>query len=169
MDYDIRVERLDSRPLAVVRRCARPQQLSQVVPEACGTVWGVIRSQHVAGAGRHVAVYLDGQINLEVGVELDGPFAGYGEVVISATPAGLVATTTHHGPYGQLHEVHQAIVHWCANNGYTLAGPNWEIYGHWKDEWNRDPSQIVTDVFYLLAAEGPSAAIDQSTVVEPRD
>ena len=32
----------------------------------------------------------------------------------------------------------------------ALAGPNWEIYGHWVDEWNRDPSKIRTDVFYLI-------------------
>jgi hypothetical protein len=31
-----------------------------------------------------------------------------------------------------------------------LAGPNWEIYGHWLDEWNNDPAKIRTDVFYLL-------------------
>jgi effector-binding domain-containing protein len=48
--------------------------------------------------------------------------------------AGLVATTTHYGPYGQLHEAHEAIRSWCQNNGYTSASPNWEIYGHWKDE-----------------------------------
>jgi hypothetical protein len=33
-----------------------------------------------------------------------------------------------------------------------LAGPNWEVYGHWKDEWNSDPSKICTDVFYLVVA-----------------
>jgi effector-binding domain-containing protein len=97
-----------------------------------------------------VAVYLDGQINLEVGVELDAPFAGFGEVVGSATPAGLVATTTHFGPYGLMHQAHKAILQWCRENGHKLAGPNWEIYGHWKDEWNSDPSQIRTDIYYLL-------------------
>src|SRR6516225_11977794 len=99
MEYAVRPERLGARPLAVVRRRATPHQLSKVVPDACGTVWNVIRAQQASGAGRHVAVYLDDQINLEVGVELDGPFSGHGEVVVSATPAGLVATTTHFGPY----------------------------------------------------------------------
>ena len=70
MAHDVRLEQRGSRPLAVVRRLASQQQLSKVVPEACGTVWNVLRSQQVSGAGRHVAVYLDGQINLEVGVEL---------------------------------------------------------------------------------------------------
>jgi effector-binding domain-containing protein len=157
MQYDVRVERLNSRPLAVVRRRARPEELSKVVPDACGTVWSVVRAQKIAGAGRHIAVYLDGEINLEVGVELDTPYAGHGEVVGSATPAGLVATTTHYGPYGQLHGAHDAIRSWCRNNGCTLAGPSWEIYGHWKDEWNSDPSKICTDVFYLLVADTTAA------------
>ena len=130
MEYVVRLEQNSDCPLAVVRRRAASHELARVVPDACGTVWNVIRSQRVSGAGRHVAVYLDGQINLEVGVELDGPFSGYGEVVASTIPPGLVATTTHFGPYGRLHEAHEAIRRWCANNGYTLAGPNWVIYGH---------------------------------------
>src|SRR4051794_25864657 len=117
MEYVVRLEQLGARPLAVVRRRAAQRELSKVVPDACGAVWNVIRSQQVTGAGRHVAVYLDGQINLEVGVELDGPFAGHGDVVISATPAGPVATTTHFGPYQQLHGAHEAICKWCDDNG----------------------------------------------------
>jgi effector-binding domain-containing protein len=151
MQYDVRLEQQSSRPLAVVRRRAKPHELSKVVPEACGTVWSVMRAQNVAGAGRHVAIYWDGEINLEVGVELATPFAGHGEVVGSATPAGSVATTAHFGPYGRLHEAHESIRQWCADHGYTPAGPNWEIYGHWRDEWNSDPSKIRTDVFYLLS------------------
>jgi effector-binding domain-containing protein len=114
-------------------------------------VWTVIRAQQVPGAGRHVAVYWDGQINLEVGVEVAAPFAGHGEVFGSATPSGPVATTTHYGPYSRLHEPHEAIRRWCASNGYNMAGPNWEVYGHWTDECNSDPTKIRTDVFYLLA------------------
>ncbi len=158
MEYVVRVERHDGRPLAVVRRRAAQKDLSKVVPDACGTVWSVVRSQQIPGAGRHVAVYLDDQINLEVGVELDAPFAGYGEVIGSSTPAGLVATTTHFGPYGQLHGAHDAIHQLCRTNGYALTGPSWEVYGHWKDEWNRDPSQICTEVFYLLAVDSSSTA-----------
>src|SRR6516165_5276302 len=154
MEYDVRLEQLSSRPLAVVRRRARSQELAKVVPEACGTVWGVVKAEKFTGAGRHVAVYWDDVINLEVGVELDAPFAGHGEVVGSATPAGAVATTVHFGPYGRLAEAHQAIRRWCANHGYTLAGPCWEIYGHWLDEWNKDPTKIRTDVFYLVKPGG---------------
>ena len=157
MEYDVRLEQLSSRPLAVVRRRASLQELAKVIPDACGTVWNVVRAQKITGAGRHVALYWDGVINLEVGVELDAPFAGHGEVVGSATPAGIVASAVHFGPYNQLPAAHQAIRRWCANHGHTIAGPNWEIYGHWIDEWNHDPSKIRTDVFYLLKTDGGSA------------
>ena len=151
MKYDVRLETaMSPRPLAVVRSRASAQQFSKVVPDACGAVWGVVRAQQIKGAGRHVAVYLDDQINIEVGVELETPWAGHGEVVGSALPSGATATTAHFGPYNQLGAAHQAIRDWCAKHGHALAGPNWEIYGHWEDAWNSDPSKIRTDVFYLL-------------------
>jgi len=157
MEYDIRLEQLTSLPLAVVRRRASLPELSKVIPDACGTVWNVVRAQKIPGAGRHVALYWDDEFNLEVGVELEAPFAGHGEVVGSATPAGTVATAVHFGPYNQLPVAHQAIRRWCADHGYALAGPNWEIYGHWIHEWCDDPSKIRTDVFYLLKADAGSA------------
>lgn len=151
MAYDIRLEHVTkTRPLAVVRRRVSLRELPKVIPESCGLVWSALRAQQVTGAGRHVTVYLDDQINLEIGVEMNSPFAGSGEVVGSTLPIGLVASTVHFGPYDGLHRAHQAIRDWCVVQGHTLSGPNWEIYGHWLDQWNRDPSLIRTDVFYLL-------------------
>lgn len=144
----VRLDPLPSCPLAVIRRRASAGQLAQVVPEGCGLVWNFLREHQIAGAGRHVALYWDGEINLEVGVELETPFAGDGVVVPSATPAGLVASATHLGPYQHLAETHHAIRQWCAEQGHQLTGPSWEIYGHWEEAWNRDPSKIRTDVFY---------------------
>jgi effector-binding domain-containing protein len=150
MSYVVQLQRVDSVPLAVIRRQARASDLSRVVPELCGLVWNAVRAQHVQ-AGRHVAIYWDGGIRLEVGVELHGPFAEHGEVVHSATPAGLVASTTHFGPYRDLGSAHDAVHGWCRASNHRLAGPKWEIYGHWQPEWDADPSRIRTDVYYLLA------------------
>jgi effector-binding domain-containing protein len=148
--HAVQLQRLDSVPLAVIRREVRAAELSRVVPECCGLVWNEVRAQHAQG-GRHVAVYWDGRISLEVGVELRGPFVERHNVVRSATPAGVVAFVTHFGPYGGLGEAHEAIRQWCQANHREPAGPNWEIYGHWLNEWNTDPSRIRTDVYYLLA------------------
>ncbi|MDA4118224.1 MAG: GyrI-like domain-containing protein [Thaumarchaeota archaeon] len=149
--FAVQLQQLRSVPLAVIRRQARPSELSRVVPECCGLVWNALRAQQTKG-GRQVAVYWDGSIRLEVGVELNGPFVEQGEVVRSATPAGLVASTTHFGPYGGLGAAHDAVRRWCMVNNHSLAGPNWEIYGHWQPEWNANPSLIRTDVHYLLTS-----------------
>src|SRR5947207_9894382 len=111
--YAVQLQRLDSVPLAVVRRQAKPSDLSRIVPECCGLVWNMVRAQKARG-GRHVAIYWDGAIRLEVGVELLSPFAEQGEVVRSATPGGAVVSTTHFWPYGGLGAAHDAIHEWCA-------------------------------------------------------
>jgi hypothetical protein len=73
-------------------------------------------------------------------------------------PPGPVATTTHFGPYQFLHIAHQAIHQWCQDNGHMRAGPRWEIYGHWQDDWNNDPARICTEVVYLLVSPGKPTA-----------
>jgi effector-binding domain-containing protein len=147
----VQFDQLNGVAVAVVRRQASASELSRLVPECCGLVWNAVRAQQ-GRAGRHVAIYWDRSIRLEVGVELDGPFTEQGEVIRSATPAGPVAWVTHLGPYSGLGVSHDAIRRWCGANNRRLAGPNWEIYGHWQSEWNANPSQIRTDVYYLLAA-----------------
>jgi effector-binding domain-containing protein len=149
--YTVRLHQLEAVPLAVVRRQARASELSRVVPESCGLVWNALRAQNIRG-GRHVAIYWDGDIRLDVGVELDAPFVEQGDLVRSATPAGAVAWTTHLGPYDRLGAAHEAVRGWCKAGNHHLAGPNWEVYGHWRSEWDNDPAQIRTDVFYLVDA-----------------
>ena len=136
-------------PVAVVRRQARPADLSRIVPECCGLAWKAVRAQN-APAGRNVAIYWDGSIRVEAGVELAGPFTDQGEVVQSRTPGGPAASVTHWGPYGELGAAHAAILEWCRASGYRPTGPQWEIYGHWETAWNDDPSRIRTDVCYLV-------------------
>lgn len=153
MNSSVRLLQVSSLPLAVVRRVARRDELATVVPMACGLVWGTLRAHNVPGTGRHVALYLDDQIRLEVGVLLERPFPGAGEVVPSWTPSGLAATALHLGPYGRLHETHDVIHRYCDRQGLVRLGPCWEIYGHWQDAWNLDPSRIETEVFYALGAD----------------
>jgi effector-binding domain-containing protein len=154
---EVQVGHHDSIPLAVVRRQARASELPKVVPEGCGVVWSYIRARQLRG-GRHVAVYWDGAIRLEVGVEVIDPVPEGGHVVRSGTPAGRVASVAHFGPYQQLGSAHQAIRDWCSARNLKFAGPNWEIYDHWQDDWNANPSRIRTDVFYLLAPDSSSPA-----------
>src|SRR5438105_12654152 len=116
---EVKVALLPAVPVAVVRRQARASELSKVVPELCGVVWSSIRSRGFKG-GRHVAIYWDGAIRLEVGVEMIEPIPDDGDVVRSATPAGRTASVAHLGPYQQLGAAHKAIVDWCAAHNQKL-------------------------------------------------
>jgi hypothetical protein len=118
----VQFDQLDSLPLAVIQRQASASELSRVVPQCCGLVWNTVRAQQ-ARAGRHVAIYWDGSIRLEVGVELYGAFAEEGEVVRSATPAGPVGLTA-----ASLLRTMQ-FASGVVPTTDQLAGPNWEIYG----------------------------------------
>jgi effector-binding domain-containing protein len=151
---NVQLATLPSIPLAVVRRQVSRATLGSAVREGCGVVWAFARERNLP-AGRNVAVYWDGSIRLEVGVELAGPFEEQNGVVRSATPAGLTAFVTLIGPYEQLGLAHTAVRDWCTSNGHRLAGPNWEIYEHWQTEWNTSPSRIRTDVLYQIAVGKP--------------
>lgn len=151
---EVRLARVAPQLTAVVRSIAPRHTLSTAVPAACGEVWNYMRAAQLPKPGRNVALYLDGRITFEAGAEVTGPFPTSDRVVCSQTPGGLVATVTHVGPYNHLAAAHSAILAWCAAEGHALAGPNWEVYGHWTD----DPSQLRTDVYYLLASQGGSPA-----------
>ena len=146
MSHIVRVEESPGRPLAIVRRRASQGELKAVVPAACGDVWNRVKAHGVDGPGRLVAIYLDGAINIEVGVEVSEAFAGFEDLPRSATPAGRVATVTHVGGYDRLGDAHAAIREFCTTRGHQLGGPDWEIYGHWTE----DVSKLRTDVVYLL-------------------
>lgn len=153
---EVRLTHVAGVPLAVVRRQVRASELAAVVPEGCGIVWSYVRAQQLK-AGRNVAIYWDGTIRLEVGVELHDSLPVGGEVVQSATPSGDAASVVHFGPYQQLGAAHRAIREWCAAQKRQLVGPNWEVYGHWQEEWNADSSSIRTDVFYQLVPDDSSS------------
>jgi effector-binding domain-containing protein len=81
-----------------------------------------------------------GEFEIECGVQVES--GGN-----SSTPAGKVAGTVYLGPYDRMKSAHDEIHRYVRENGHKLAGPSWEVYGHWSD----DPAKLRTDIFYLLA------------------
>jgi effector-binding domain-containing protein len=149
MSYILELKNVPATPLLVVRRRAAKDQLSRVVPDGCGVVWNFIRANNVNPRGRNVAIYRGTgtpELDVEIGVEVAATATGGGDVVVSATPSGLVAAVAHIGPYSLLMKANEAIKAWCDANNREIAGPSWEVYGHWTD----DVSKLRTDVFWLL-------------------
>lgn len=139
---------------AVVRGRVPRTELPRFIPAACGEVWSFARSAELPRPGRHIALYLDDQGTVEVGVEVKEPFAGTERIHCSRIPGGRTVTAAHFGPYPSLGATHLAIQQWCGRNNLQLAGIAWEIYGHWEESWNTDPAKIRTNIFYLLDEDG---------------
>src|SRR5262245_46405099 len=149
MPYEIKLTDAEMILTAVIQSRVQPNELSKFVPAACGEVWSFIRSAGLPRPGRHVALYLEAGF-IEVGAEVSERFAGNDRVHCSQLPAGLVATTTHFGPYARLGDAHSEIRQWCAERGHRLSIVCWGSYGHLEESWNDDRSKIRTDVFQLL-------------------
>jgi effector-binding domain-containing protein len=153
MSYEVTQIDVVPIPTAVIRDRVPVEELSKFVPAACGEVWKFVRAANLPRPGRHTSLYLaDGVV--EVGAEVSEPFTGNDRVNFSQLPGGRVATTTHFGPYQRLGEAHAAIRQWCEEHGRRRSGVCWEIYGHWDEAWNTDPSKIRTDVFHLVDGQG---------------
>ena len=62
-------------------------------------------------------------------------------------PLGRRPRLVHFRAIPPLGAAHAAIRNWCAAHNHRLAGPNWEVYGHWEADWDVNPSRIRTDIF----------------------
>jgi effector-binding domain-containing protein len=115
-------------------------------------VYGFVRSHTDLATGdgderwQNVMLYKDDRPDVEVGVLVTAPFEPEGRVIASELPGGEIATATHRGDYARLGLTHNAVREYVAAQGRELAGPCWEIYGHWQ----ADPSKLETEVFWLL-------------------
>lgn len=146
MSYEVSIREVAARPTAVVRCTTTWPELAAAIQSSSDEVYRFLKTADVTQTGHNIVLYLDQKPTLEVGVEVSGAFEPTATVVPSSLPAGVVATTTHMGPYPGLPAAHAAIRTWCAAQGRRAAGPNWEIYGDWAE----DPEALRTDVFHLL-------------------
>lgn len=147
----VHVELVSPRLLAAVGREVAAGRVGDVWRPALDQVWAFLRTQPgLRTDGHNIFVYhhpKDGApTKADFGVEVTREFEASGEVRPVLTPGGEVAVAKHVGPYGGLAEAHRAIHEWVRENGRSLAGTSWEIYG----DWNEDPAKLETLVLYLL-------------------
>jgi len=147
--YDVREVIVTARPVAGVRARVPRGRVAQEFGPHLDQVYAAARAGAVHLDGQNIFIYRDAtpdQLTVDFCVGVTAPFAAVGAVVPLETPHGVAATTTHVGDYGRLGEANAAILAWCRANDRMLAGPSWEVYGH----WNADPAQLRTEIYYLL-------------------
>ena len=140
------------RPTAVVAQTTTWDEFPKLWGRLLDEVYGFVRPRTDLATGpegerwQNVMLYKDDRPDVEVGVLVSGSFEPHGRVVASQLPGGEVATAVHRGDYSQLQVTHEAVREHAAAQRRELAGPRWEICGHWQ----ADPSELETEVFWLL-------------------
>jgi len=143
---------VDPRPTAVIARTTTWEEFPTLWGRLLDEVYGFVRGRADLATGegserwQNVMLYKDDRPDVEVGVLAARAFEPEGSVISSALPGGEAATAIHRGDYARLGATHDAVRAHVAAQGRQLAGPRWEIYGHWRE----DPSELETEIFWLL-------------------
>jgi effector-binding domain-containing protein len=143
---------VEARPTAVIAQTTTWAEFPGLWGRLLDEVYGFVRARPELATGgegerwQNVMLYKDQRPDVEVGVLVSRPFEPHGRVVCSELPGGEVATAVHRGDYRGLGATHDAVRSHAAAAGRELAGPCWEVYGHWRE----DPSELETEVFWLL-------------------
>ena len=154
--YQVREIVVPARRVAGVRAQVTRGRVAHEFGRYLDQVYAAARGGAVVLDGQNIFIYReadDQQLTVDFCVGVKGPFAAVGAVLPLETPRGVAAMTTHHGDYAGLGLANAAILAWCRAHNRALAGPSWEVYGH----WHADPTQLRTDVYYLLQAPDPDS------------
>jgi effector-binding domain-containing protein len=146
VDYEVTLRTTAASPTAVVAQETTWAEYPRLWPVLLDEVYAFVRGGGTTQAGHNIMLYRDDVPNVEVGVQVAGPFNASGRVTPSELPAGRVATTIHRGPYDGLGGAHAAVRAWCAAREHLLTGTRWEIYGDWRE----DPNELETEISYLV-------------------
>jgi effector-binding domain-containing protein len=151
MRHEIRRIEVAPTVLASVRQQVAWADLGAAIPNLLDQVYAFLRQATVKQSGHNVCIYHSPSpsgVEIEVGVQVSGPFQSAGAISCSATPAGPSVWTVHVGPYEELGKTHDAIDAWCQSENVSRHGLAWEVYGDWSDK----PTERRTDIYRLLAA-----------------
>jgi effector-binding domain-containing protein len=147
--YVVREVLAAPRAVAGVRARVPRGRVAQEFRRYLDQVYAAARDGGLSLDGQNIFIYRAAtadELTVEFCVGVTAPCAATEGVLPLETPAGRAVMTTHQGDCGGLGGASAAILAWCRANDRMLAGPSWEVYGH----WHTDPAQLRTDVYYLL-------------------
>jgi effector-binding domain-containing protein len=152
MDSSVKIEHLEPRLLAAVRRTAAPREIPVVFKPALDLVWAFLgKHKDLRTDGHNVFLYHhvdrpEAGMPIDFGVEVTRRFEPQGDVRCVETPAGKAAVLVHRGEYRELPGVHATLHAWCAANKRAIGAYSIEVYG----DWSADPRKLETTIQYLL-------------------
>ena len=124
MPYEVTVKEIPAQHVAVLRSRVTAQTIGDDVGRAFGALMGAVGQSGAGFAGPPFLVMTEvvdtdgsGEGAIEVGIPVEKPFAGLGEVTGEERPAHLVAATVHRGRYDEEGPAYAAVEEWIRATG----------------------------------------------------
>jgi effector-binding domain-containing protein len=152
MDYQISEKELPAQ-LALTHRA--PVTMATIA-DGIGGAFGAL-GEHAAKTGAQLAgppfvLYpeaCDGEFEVAVCMPVAPGAQGGDRVAVEEVPGGLVATTVHVGPYGQIGMAYTALQKWMTDNGRRPVGMVREVY--LNDPGAVPSDELLTEIDWPIA------------------
>lgn len=153
-DYDVILKQVEPQLVASIR---------DTLPRypAVGRLFGVLE-RYLARASAynpdligaaiwHDEDYKTHDIDAEAVIYLKQPVPESGRVKVYTLPAATMASVIHKGAYNRFNQAYEAIMRWIEANGYSIVGPNREIYLYCTEPVRQDDETYVTEIQFPVA------------------
>ncbi|HLI68900.1 MAG TPA: MerR family transcriptional regulator [Ktedonobacteraceae bacterium] len=82
---------------------------------------------------------------------LKQPVPAGDRVKVYELPGATMASVVHKGAYNKFSHAYEAVLRWIDANGYTVAGPNREVYLYCTQPVRQDDESYVTEIQFPVA------------------
>ena len=135
MSNEPQFERRDAQPYVGIRRATTIATFPQTIDSGWPVVFGWLAEHHVEWAGapfiRYLAVDMDAEIEIHMGVPVAAGVTGDDAVFDDALPAGRYLVAHHFGPYGGLLDANAALQQWAIEHDVAFAAEKTDTTETW--------------------------------------
>ena len=128
MTYEVHLRETQPQPAASVRGQVARAEIGSFFGTALTEICSLVAEQGVRHAGPPFTIYhcadaKEAEVDMEVAVSVAEPVEPAGRVGAIVVPGGLIAATTHAGPYQEVGPAYRALAEWIQEHGHEYAGP----------------------------------------------
>jgi len=157
-NYDVILKQVDTQLVAGVRDILSSYpEVGRLLKEVYShlTHSGINGFSLTGAAIWHDDEYKTSDIDGEAVVYLKQPVLADGRVKIYELPEALMASVIHKGAYNTFNQAYEALGRWIEAKGYTVVGPNREIYLECSEPVRQDDDSYVTEIQFPIAKREP--------------
>ena len=143
MPYEVSLKEIPPMNIVSIRTVMTMKDIVADMGGCYEELWAYLQASGGKCTGLCMAIYYDQEfdpenIDVECCFSVEELLPEKGRIKSRLLEGGLMASTTHKGPYEELGGAYEAVAKWIDENGYAYAGPMRDVYLN-------DPEQVVPE------------------------